>query len=1433
MHDKLQLLLKQIKFPEAEYTYFEDGKLDKIVCNKTKDNYAFFIALTKILPVGTYKQFNELLKEGFKTAKVKSKISYPEFDMEKLTDYYRYFLEEYSKNAPLLQIFISSNLTLEDNKLIIEMANKAETMKFSSIKEELEKKLNNAGFSIKLTTKINKEKAEEIRKEIEMETTREIPKIEKKQNPIIMGTEIKSKPMNISDITFEMDDVTIEAKLFGKDLFESSKSAFKIITLKLYDGTDSIYCKIFCRDTSDFNNYNERLKEGNYYKIKGYSKNDKYSGEVVLNARNIVVSDKKDEQRMDKANEKRVELHAHTKMSQMDGVVEAKKLVQTAYDWGHKAIAITDHNSIQAFPEVFNLVNKLNEGKKDKFKVLYGAELTLIDDTVDIVIRSTKANLLDTTYVVFDFETTGFNAGGEDSIIEVGAVKICNGEIIDKFSELINPGKKLVQKITDITNITNDMLKGKDNEETVIKRFKEWYGDLPLVAHNAKFDMSFLTMAHEKYNLGEINNTIIDTLELSRTLDNNFARHSLSALVKRYEVPWDEDAHHRADYDAEGTALVFHKMLKKLESRNFEIISDLDRLVSKDEIHKFGNHYHVNVLAKNKTGLKNLFKLITLANTKYLYKTPRILRSEIEKHREGLLVGSGCANGEVFMEARSKSDEELTNIINFYDYVEVQPLEVYDHLLQMADFASKAEIIVNLQKIIKVAEDAGKIVIATGDVHHLNPEDRVYREIIVNQKVPGGGRHPLSRNNITKIPLQHLLTTEEMLESFSFLDKDIAKKIVIENPNKIADMAEEIEVIRDTKGTPFSPEIKDCTNKVKKIVYDNAYNMYGNPLPEIVADRLERELEGIISGGFDTVYLLSHQLVKKSTDEGYIVGSRGSVGSSFVATMMNITEVNPLAPHYVCKKCKQVIFEEDGRSFELDYSNGFDLPEKKCPKCGEVMHSDGHNMPFATFLGFNADKVPDIDLNFSGDYQAKAHEYTRELLGAENVYRAGTIGTVAAKTAFGYVKGYCEEKGISMKAAEIERLTLGCIGIKRTTGQHPGGIVVIPNYMDVYDFTPVQYPADDSSSTWMTTHIDYHPLEDNLLKLDILGHDDPTLLKKLGDISGKDIMEIPFNDEKVLGLFSSTKPLGVTESQIMCPTGAISIPEFGTKFTIQMLVDTRPTTFSELIKISGLSHGTDVWNGNAHELIKNGVATLKDILGCRDEVMTYLINVGIEPGEAFKISETVRKQGKFLTEQQKDFMRQYDIPEYNVEYFDKIKYMFPKAHATAYVMMALRAAWFKVYQPINYYAAYFSVRVHDFDIEAMIKGYDTIKKTLTELEGKGFDKSNKEEAISESLHVALEMTARGFKFGEIDLNKSDSKDFVIDEDGKTLIPPFRAIDGLGTIVANKIVTERERLPFLSIEDLCKRSKLSGTLIEKMRSMGILDGMDESSQLSLF
>ena len=1538
MDDKIKILLDKINIDETSYQYFNDAKITKIKVNSKTNSWNIFIDKDELLPVEILEELESkkmLLDEFASKIEIIFNIKNPNIDT--YLSYYKYLLKTLKDDLKVLEIYEDA-MKIEDDFLVLVATNEVEKERLLGVLDKVMNfyKKQSYNFNIDVIMRHEENILEEIQKDlnnIEMPKYEQPPKKdetpppEKKQfrreakdpNSVI-GRGIKEEPIKIKTLIGEDNNVVVEAKVFGTDYFESSKTDFKIITLKITDFSDSIYCKVFVRDDEEYKRLCKELKSGNWYKIRGYTKNDQFAKELVLNARDIIKIEKTEETIKDIAEEKRVELHCHTKMSQMDGVIDETDVVKQAMKFGMKAVAITDHNGVQGFPHVFSMVTDYNKHLKEgeePFKAIYGCELLMIDDNVDIVTRPNDKVMLDQTYVVFDFETTGFNAGGFDSIIEIGAVKIKDGMIIEKYDELINPGRPLPQKIIDVTNITDAMLEGKDNEENAVRRFIEWFGDCPMVAHNAKFDVSFLEMAYRKYNFGTFTNPVIDTLELSRTLDNTYARHSLSALVKRYEVPWDENAHHRGDYDAEGTALVFYKMLKKLSNRNIDIMTDLDKLVSKEEIHKYGRAHHINLLVKNKIGLKNLFKLVSLANTTYLYKTPRILRSVVNEHREGLLVGSGCYESEVFTQAKSKSDDELSNIIRFYDYVEVQPMECYDHMIQTGDFATKVELAANIEKVVRVTEEAGKIIVATGDVHHLKREDKIYREIIVNQKVPGGGRHPLARNGIKEIPSNHFRTTNEMLEDFKFLGEDKAYEIVVKNTNKIADMCDIVEVIIDTGGIPFSPRVKsddgksylDCPVVVTDLVYTKAKDWYGEPLPYMIEERIATELYGdivfkiikerhediednkeeyekiihkelhdeilkgsinikeivtdyvkrtseeelddkalekkvkktlggVIGGGFDPIYLIAQRLVKHSNDEGFLVGSRGSVGSSFVATMMGITEVNPLAAHYRCEKCKLSIFDDDeGNALGATFSSGFDLPDKECPNCHIPMLKDGQDMPFATFLGFNADKVPDIDLNFSDLNQASAHAYTKVLFGEDNVYRAGTIGTVAEKTAFGFVKGYCEDKGLGdMRTAEVERLAMGCTGVKRTTGQHPGGIVVVPDYMEVFDFTPFQFPAEDPTAEWRTTHFDYHSIDQCLLKLDILGHSDPTQLRLIQLQSGTDILKVPLDDKATMSIFTSTEALGVTKEQIMCNTGTLGIPEFGTPFTIKLVEDTKPTTFAELIKISGLSHGTDVWLGNAQELIANNIVPFKDTIGCRDDIMVYLMYNGVKPIKAFKIMEFVRK-GKASKDPETwkehvKTMQEANIPDWFIGSCQKIKYMFPKAHAAAYVISAFRIAWYKVHMPVYFYSSWYTSKATDVDVENMIKGYQSIKARIEDIQSKGYEATNKENGQAESLKVALEATARGIKFLNVDLYNSEATVWVAKGDNE-IYPPFNAIEGLGDTVAKNIVAEREKGKFISIEDVQKRAKVSQTLIEKMKDMKILEGLPESNQLSLF
>ena len=1529
MDSKMENLLNKIGFNKELYSNFEGSEITKIIVNKEHTKYNIFISCEEILNKDVYIEFMDNINNYFSYLElIKITFEVKNIDYLKACDYFEIIVEELSEESPILSSLLDRNFIIDGNNIKIEAYSKIELQKLEMVKEVIINKLKNFGFdNFNLEIVENKEKMDLIKKSIDDELKQSVSNVVKKheEKKEVKQEEKKfdfkeskinsNKVTDLSEIIGEIDNIVVEVKCFDVEFKETSKE-WKIITLKVTDYTDSIFVKLFCKDDDVYQELQKFLKAGKWYKIRGSVKEDKFAKELVINTshRNIAEIEPKEQSVKDDAEVKRVELHAHTKMSQMDGVADEVALVNQAIKWGHRGIGITDHNGCQAFPHVFNTVTKYNKGvekEEDKFKALYGTEISITLDRVDIVVRPNDSLLQDNTYVIFDTETTGFNAGLGDQMIEIGAVKMKNGEIIERFDELINPGRSLDAEITAVTQITDDMLYDKDTEENVTKRFKDFIQDYPLVAHNAKFDISMLDMAYNKYNLGEFTNPVIDTLELSRNIDREYSKHSLSALVKRYGVFFDEEHHHRADYDAEGTGYVFDKMLKKLNDMGIKTLNDMQNLCKEDETHKFAREYHANLLALNKTGLKNMFKIISYENAVYISKTPRIPKHVVDELREGLLVGSCCYKGEVFEAACREKEENLKKIIDFYDYIEVQPPEVYEHLVWSHELSNNKQLEDCIKKIVKCTKEENKIIAASGDVHHIRREDKIYREIIANQKVPGGGRHPLARvlDKFGKIPSQHFRTTNEMLNDFKFLGDELSREIVITNPNKIVDMAEIIEVIIDTGGVPFSPNIEKSVETVTELVYNRAKEWYGDPLPYNIEERIAKELYGdslftsikeelnlngvsedkitsesfamlhetilkgkeavynkvkesiirnnteetltdseldkktkkalggIIGGGFDVIYLIAQKLVKHSNDDGYLVGSRGSVGSSFVATMMGITEVNPLPAHYRCLKCKHSVFDdENGNALGAEYSSGFDLPDKTCPNCGEAMHKDGQDMPFATFLGFNADKVPDIDLNFSDLNQADAHEYTKVLFGVDNVYRAGTIGTVAEKTAYGFVKGFFEDRNEIKRSAEIERLATGCTGVKRTTGQHPGGIVVIPGYMDVFDFTPYQFPADDPTSAWRTTHFDYHAIDQDVLKLDILGHSDPTQLRMIQDITGMDVTKVPLDDKETMAIFLSPEPLGVTKEQIMCETGTLGIPEFGTPFTIGMLVDTKPTTFAELIKISGLSHGTDVWLGNAQELIRNNIVPFKEVIGCRDDIMVYLMYNGLKPIKAFKIMEFVRK-GKASKEpdtwkEHVQTMKDANIPEWFIDSCSKIKYMFPKAHAAAYVISAFRIAYFKVHYPAVYYASYLTSRITDFDIDVMIKGYESIKARMAEINEKGYDATNKESAVLETLKIALEATARGIRFGNIDLYKSDSFDFKIAEDGKTLIPPFRAIDGLGGAVANKIVEERAKREFISIEDLKNRGKVSTSIIDKMNSMGMLKGMPESSQLSL-
>lgn len=1916
MDDKLLRFFKLVGYNDV--IAFENAHLKDMVVNKKENTWTIRINADSIINLNSMLNLKKLCIDGIDDVKhIYIEVNYDNLDSDSILEYFIHFLDEIITESPSLSGIDKNKISIDDDIIIVEVTSKIEETTLKRECKKILKKMDDLGIhGIDVSFIINEKESDNIRQAIEKQKSEVVV-------PRRIETEVKPKwvpkkkvdyqregVVPISSLNQDENQVNLEAYVFGSEFNQLTKkdgTPLYLVTLKISDNTSSILAKTFAADEEEFIKYGKELKTGTWFRFSGQVRYDDYAKDLVFQMRNYEQIDSQDVKRVDEEAEKRVELHCHTMMSQMDGVIDEVKLVKQAMAWGHSGIAITDHDCCQAFPHVFEEVTKYNKGKKKEidakikenedtleqikstgntegieeienyiqklkdekknykpFKAAYGVELDLCESTLDVVFNPKDMDIENQTFVVFDTETTGFNAGLGDSMIEIGGVKLKNGEVIDRFDELINPGHHIDEAITRVTNISDDDVKDADNEENVVKRFAEWIGTLPLVAHNAKFDKSMLDMAYYKYDMGKLENPIIDTLMLSRIINRDQKKHSLKALGKFYgidtgdeteddeesndigasSIKFDSDTeneiidiivdgesivkchdveyqtseisteqvinkirhehyidtiykasktdsvnievkladglelvdfnssyklhpaenncefkymtqfgvktfsiniyvgqHHGADVDSENTGYIFTKMLKQIEGinninelndlgllerisfeNNHKMLSNIGELCTyknyvrklnedeepseefgypflkydnKDYIWRFSwchddylqmyenipaktfiensaNIYsptkHITFIAKNKTGLKNLFKIISFANTNFLQRNARIPRKLVNEYREGILVGSACLNGEIFDIAKTRSDEELIEAMKFYDYIEVQPLENYSHLLKSHDITNMEHLHKLIWKIINCAKKADRMVVATGDVHNLNESDRLYREIIVNQNVPGKGRHALARylskdakmninkdaieSSITKahnngvelsavdikvlkyiyalyyvkdikitssniasiyqidkknaleesmkkddtekkyaidaslrklqianlitvnysdgtyslinkpansapstgghIPNQFLRTTNEMLSEFMWLgDSNLVHDIVITNPNKIIDELEEIEVVV-YPDKPYSPIIEHSQETCRDLVYDKAHSMYGNPLPRNIEERIAQEfygdkinalviekmkivypeasdeeidemfpkylhdvimsgydgvvelkkeqilrreelsdeeakekakaeLTGIIGGGFDVIYLIAQKLVKHSNDDGYLVGSRGSVGSSFVASMMGITECNGLPAHYYCPNCQHSEFnDETGKPLSDNYPSGYDLPNKECPVCKTIMVHQGNDMPFATFLGFAGEKVPDIDLNFSGDNQASAHEYTKVLFGTDNVYRAGTIGTVADKTAFGYVQGYFEEqmyndlkiecralgldvigkdelkkKGIiksTVRIPEVERLAVGCTGVKRTTGQHPGGIVVVPGYKDVWDFTPFQYPADDPLSAWRTTHFDYHKIEADLLKLDILGHDDPTVLRMLQDLSGIDVTKIDLGDLDTMKIFTGPEVLGLEKDRLRgltdkngrkyCPTGTLGVPEFGTSFLLGMLEETKPTTFAELIKISGLSHGTDVWLGNARDLCtpdENGniLVPFKDVIGCRDDIMVNLIQMGLPAGKAFKIMEFVRK-GKASKDpagwkEHATLMREYNVPEWYIESCRKIKYMFPKAHATAYVTSAFRIAWFKVHHPIWYYCAYLSIRRDQFDVVSMCKGEDAIRDKIDEIDAKGNQASNKEVDTRDTLCLCLEMVARGFYFKNIDIEKSDAKNFVITEDGKGLIIPFRALDGLGENVAEAIVKARKVAPFISQEDLQKRGKVNQAAMDKLKALGCLDNLSESNQLSLF
>ncbi len=1221
----------------------------------------------------------------------------------------------------------------------------------------------------------------------------------KNSGSIIYGNKIENEIVKISAINMDSGSVAVLGEIFDVDCREI-KGDKKIYTFNVTDLTNSITVKVFAnkktQESLDLN-----LKNGLYAKIFGDVIYDNYLRQIIINLKSIELAERI--KRIDDCEEKRVELHCHSKMSSMDGVSSFDDIAKRASEWGHKALAITDHGVVQAFPE------GMESSKKYGIKIIYGVEGYLVNDVKPIV-NNHKSQDIDTQYVVFDIETTGFS-NKNDKITEIGAVKIINNQIVDRFSQLVNPNMKIPDKIIELTGITDELVADKPTIEEVLPKFIDFVGTSVLVAHNASFDMGFIRENCKRLGLG-IDNTYLDTLQLSRELLPSLKSHKLNVLSKHLNISLEN--HHRAVDDSEATAKIFMKLIEMLKEKGVTKIEEINTIFEGNKNIKSDQTFHIIIFAKNQNGLKSLYKIISESHLRYFHRRPRIPKSLLSKYKDDLIIGTACEAGELYKGILSnKPHDEIKDIIDFYDFLEIQPLANNMFLIDNNSVKDVDELKSINRKIVELGEEYEKPVVATGDVHFLDPHDEIYRCILLSGQGFSDADKPM--------PL-YLRTTREMLEEFSYLGEEKAKEVVVNNTNLIADMVEDIIPIPD--GT-FPPVIPGVDEELKEMNYKKARSIYGDPLPEIVQARLDRELNSIISNGYAVMYIIAQKLVTKSLSDGYLVGSRGSVGSSFVATMSDITEVNPLPPHYICTNCKNSEFILDG-----SISSGADLPNKVCPKCGTQYKKDGHDIPFEVFLGFEGDKEPDIDLNFAGEYQSTAHQFTEEVFGKGYVFRAGTIGTIAEKTAYGFVKKYFEERNIPVNNAEINRLVKGCTGIKRTSGQHPGGVMVVPNYKEIYDFSPIQYPADDSKSGVITTHFDYHSISGRILKLDILGHDVPSIIRMLEDITGLNAQNIPLDDKETLRLFTSTEPLGVTKEEINTEIGTLGVPEFGTKFVRQMLIDTQPTTFGELVRISGLSHGTDVWVNNAQDLVRNGVAKLSGVISTRDDIMLYLIYNGLDKKRSFKIMERVRK-GKGLTEEDEEYMRENNIPEWYIQSCNTIKYMFPKAHAVAYVMMSFRIAYFKVHYPKAFYATYFTSKAIDFDAELVLKGKDFVKNKIDELESMGNNKTAKEKNLLTVLEVALEMYARGLEFERVDLYKSDSDKFLIGEKG--LIPPLKSLQGVGENAARSIAEERVKREFISLEDLTSRCKISKTVIEALELHGCLKGIPESNQLTLF
>ncbi len=1464
----------------------EYGTIEKMEVDTVQNSWFFSLFFDRPVPIVRYRNFIDHLKKLPQEVDSLKSVEYQTvFGMtsdQDLLDYYDFVIDVLTEEDKRILPLKDYPTDIVDGMIKIMVPQGAKSA--SMFRKDIEAELEHNGFATTVAISID-QNCKTISEEIEKANRSFVISSQTSANSstVVYRELYDNRPVDTDFMSFEKvphDEIGLEeykAKNGAKANFNlagvvvsievremrSNSQANIIIT----DGTDSLLVKKRL-SSSDEKDFCQTLEEGMGLRVSGYASFDTYYNEVFVNAISMAKSDRvlPKTGRMDDCAEKRVELHVHTKMSSLDGVNSIDEYAERAKAWGMSALAVTDHGSVQAYPDFAKLTHDKN------LKPLYGLELVFVNDETVAIAKGESAKMLgDATYVVFDIETTGLSVL-YDSIIEISGVKIKSGTNIGEFHSFVNPNKPISSFTQNLTGITNQMVKDAPGVEKVLRDFYEFTKDSVLVAHNADFDLGHIYHGYRENGIFAGIQPSIDTLTLAKVVYPDRGRYSLDSLCRFLKVTLDE--HHRAASDAKATAEIFLHMLKKIRKDGINRFQDINLIIDHKEVYKYPYPKHINLLVKKQEGLKNLYKILSMALTDFYDRDGKVVKTVLDKYRRGLLVSSGCRNSDFFEIAMVKTREELKEAASYYDFLEVQPPSSFGYLVdQIPEWQTMIQDVI--RRIVEVGKELDIPVCATGDVHHLDPEDLKSREILINSPMVGGGHHYLY-NEKTK-PSQHLMTTSEMLDEFRFLGDDVACEIVITNPNMIADSIDWIQIFPNELFAPsdeFLAEqgVPSIKSKVETMVRERAENMYGSPLPSLVKTRLDKELKSIIDNQFSTIYYISHLLVKKSLDDGYLVGSRGSVGSSFVAMLMDITEVNPLPPHYRCPKCHFSAFkknDEQEREFgSTDFETkinrlfdraecGWDLPDQFCPVCGTKLIKDGHDIPFETFLGFKGDKIPDIDLNFSGDYQSKVHEYIRKLFGYNYAYRAGTIGTCGSKTAFAMVRDYVEkqnelrekagEPALIVRRAEMERLAKKIEGSKRTSGQHPGGIVVVPNNKEIYDVTPIQYPGDSTDTTWKTTHFDYHSFESNLFKLDVLGHDDPTMIKYLMDLVKKDPLDFPFSDPKdipvddteVYRLLAGTEAIGLRPEDINSDVASFGIPEFGTNFVRGMLRDSRPKTFAELVKISGLSHGTDVWNSNVQDLISGkikefGRVDFKKVFGCRDDIMTDLIDYGMQPTQAFEIMEFVRK-GKTHVNPEKwgyytDLMRQSDVPEWFIWSCNKIKYLFPKAHATAYVLMAMRIAWFKKYRPIYFYAAYFSKRAPFFDVDAFYQGEEGIKRRMASITN---DSSDRDKNLETVLEVALEMVMRGFRFNPIDINRSQATEFVIDEDQKSLLLPLIVVDSLGLAAANSVVEAREKKPFISKQDIRTRTKLSKTIFDRLEDLGVFEGMIEEDQISLF